>query len=82
VGSHLVDLFAATGLVAGRNAARRAIAEGGAYLNNSKVTDPESVLTEADLLAGGVALLRRGRRSLAAVVVGGAQPAAGAAGAV
>jgi tyrosyl-tRNA synthetase len=78
VGSHLVDLFAATGLVAGRNAARRAIAEGGAYLNNAKVTDPESVLSEADLLAGGVALLRRGRRSLAAVVVGSAQPSPGA----
>jgi tyrosyl-tRNA synthetase len=70
VGDRLVDLLAATGLVAGRNAARRAVAEGGAYLNNAKVTDPDAVLTAADLLPGGVVLLRRGRRSLAAVTVG------------
>ena len=44
VGDRFVDLMAATGLVAGRNAARRAVAEGGAYLNNAKVTDPERAL--------------------------------------
>jgi tyrosyl-tRNA synthetase len=69
VGDRLVDLMAESGLVSGRNAARRAIAEGGAYLNNVKVTDSEAVLGESDLLPGGVALLRRGRRSLAAVTV-------------
>ena len=72
VGDLVVDLFAATGLVAGRNAARRTIAEGGAYLNNTKIDDPERVLAPADVLAGGRVLLRRGRRSLAAVVVDGA----------
>ena len=61
--------MAATGLVAGRNAARRAVAEGGAYLNNAKVTDPERALLAEDLLPGGVVLIRRGRRSLAAVTV-------------
>jgi tyrosyl-tRNA synthetase len=71
VGDRLVDLMAASGLVTGRNAARRAVAEGGAYLNNGKVTDPDQVLTESDILPGGVALLRRGRRSLAAVTVRG-----------
>jgi tyrosyl-tRNA synthetase len=70
VGDRYVDLLAATGLVAGRNAARRAVAEGGAYLNNVKVTDPDLVLTDADILPGGVVLLRRGRRSLAAVTLG------------
>src|SRR5690606_22838921 len=38
-GDQVADLLAATGLVQGRNAARRAIAEGGAYVNNAKVTD-------------------------------------------
>ena len=52
VGDQLVDLLAATGLVAGRNAARRAIAEGGAYLNNVKVTDPERVLRPSGPAAG------------------------------
>jgi tyrosyl-tRNA synthetase len=69
VGDRVADLLAATGLVDSRNAARRTIGEGGAYLNNAKVTDPEAVLTEADVLPGGVALLRRGRRSLAAITV-------------
>jgi len=67
VGSEIVDLFAATGLAQGRGAARRTIAEGGAYLNNTKVTDPDYRLTGEDLLAGRWALLRRGRRTLAVI---------------
>ena len=70
-GDHLVvDLLAETGLVAGKAAARRAIADGGAYLNNRKVDSHESTVTPADLLHGRWAVLRRGRRSLAAVEVG------------
>ncbi|WP_042411751.1 tyrosine--tRNA ligase [Streptacidiphilus carbonis] len=63
----VVDLLAATGLVPSKSAARRAIKEGGAYLNNAKVTDEEAVPTEADLLHGRWLLLRRGKRNLAAV---------------
>jgi tyrosyl-tRNA synthetase len=63
----LVDLFVATGLVASKSAARRAVKEGGAYLNNVKVTDEEASATSADLLHGHWLLLRRGKRSLAAV---------------
>ncbi|MEE6274101.1 tyrosine--tRNA ligase [Georgenia wangjunii] len=63
----VVDLLIATGLAAGRSAARRTIAEGGAYLNNVKVTEEDHVLRAEDLLAGRWALLRRGRRNLAVV---------------
>ena len=63
----IVDLLAATGLVPSKSAARRAIKEGGAYLNNAKVTDEEAAPTAADLLHGRWLLLRRGKRSLAAV---------------
>jgi len=63
----VVDLLAATGLVASKSAARRAVKEGGAYLNNVKVTDEEAVPTSADLLHGRWLLLRRGKRNLAAV---------------
>ncbi|MFC7405422.1 tyrosine--tRNA ligase [Georgenia alba] len=65
--STTVDLLLATGLERGRNAARRTIASGGAYLNNEKVTDEDRVLTEGDLLSGGYALLRKGRKTLAVV---------------
>ncbi|WP_055585301.1 tyrosine--tRNA ligase [Streptacidiphilus griseoplanus] len=63
----LVDLFVATGLAPSRSAARRTLKEGGAYLNNVKVTDEEATASEADLLHGRWLLLRRGKRNLAAV---------------
>ena len=52
------------GVVASRSAGRRAIEEGGAYLNNQKVTDTDAVLSEQDFLAGTWAVLRRGRRTI------------------
>ncbi|MFE6056721.1 tyrosine--tRNA ligase [Kitasatospora sp. NPDC056446] len=62
----MVDLLVAVGLAPSRSAARRTIKEGGAYLNNVKVTDEEAVPTEADLLHGRWLVLRRGKRNLAA----------------
>ncbi|GHF49804.1 tyrosine--tRNA ligase [Kitasatospora xanthocidica] len=62
----VVDLLVAVGLAPSRSAARRTIKEGGAYLNNVKVTDEEAVPTEADLLHGRWLVLRRGKRNLAA----------------
>lgn len=64
-GAEIVDLLAATGLVTGRGAGRRAIAEGGVSVNNVRVTDEAAVLTADQLLHGRFALLRRGRRTLA-----------------
>lgn len=66
-GTEIVDLLTATGLVAGRGAGRRAIAEGGVSVNNVRVTDEAAVLTADHLLHGRFALLRRGRRTLAVV---------------
>jgi tyrosyl-tRNA synthetase len=51
--------------VAGRNAGRRAIADGGVSVNNVRVTDGDAVLTADQLLHGRWALLRRGKRTLA-----------------
>jgi tyrosyl-tRNA synthetase len=63
----VAELFAASGLVPSKSAARRAIAEGGAYVNNRRIDDEDAVVGPADLLHGRWLLLRRGRRSLAAV---------------
>ncbi len=65
-GTSVADALVAVGLVDSRKAARRAIAEGGASVNNTKVADPEQVLRAEDFLCGRVAVLRRGRKSLAA----------------
>ena len=65
---HVVaELLAGTGLVASRSAGRRAIGEGGAYVNNAKVDAEDAVVGTSDLLHDRWVLLRRGRRSLAAV---------------
>jgi tyrosyl-tRNA synthetase len=65
-GATVVDALVATGLVDSRNAARRVIGDGGASVNNVRVSDPGALLTEGDFLHGQVALVRRGRKSLAA----------------
>jgi tyrosyl-tRNA synthetase len=65
-GDSVVDALVATGLVESRNAARRVISDGGASVNNVKVTNVEAVLANEDFLHGQVALVRRGRKSLAA----------------
>jgi tyrosyl-tRNA synthetase len=65
----VADLMAATGIVPSKSAARRAIAEGGAYLNNEKVTEQDAVPVEADLLHGEYLVLRRGKRTTGAVRV-------------
>jgi tyrosyl-tRNA synthetase len=65
-GASVVDALVATGLVESRNAARRVISDGGASVNGILVTDPEAVLAADDFLHGQVALVRRGRKSLAA----------------
>jgi tyrosyl-tRNA synthetase len=64
----VADLMAAAGIAPSKSAARRAIAEGGAYLNNVKVTEPDAVPQASDLLQGRFLVLRRGKRT-----VGGAE---------
>ncbi|WP_456786345.1 tyrosine--tRNA ligase [Cellulomonas sp. P5_C5] len=66
-GDTIADLLAATGVVASKGAARRAIAEGGASVNNVRVAAEDAVLTADDLLHGRWAVLRRGKRTLAVV---------------
>jgi tyrosyl-tRNA synthetase len=65
----LTDLMALTGIVPSKSAARRAIAEGGAYLNNHKVTSGDAVPGADDLLHGRYMILRRGKRTVGAVEV-------------
>jgi tyrosyl-tRNA synthetase len=64
-GTPIAQLLVDTGLEASVSAARRAIKEGGVYLNNEKVAD-EGALFE-QVLGGNCAVLRRGKKTLAAV---------------
>ncbi len=63
----VVDLLYAAGIVPSKSAARRAVAEGGAYLNNRKVSSVDAVPGRSDLLHGRFLVLRRGKRTVAGV---------------
>jgi tyrosyl-tRNA synthetase len=65
----VVDLLVATGLVESRGQARRVVSEGGAYVNNERVTDPAFAPDRSRLLAGRWLLVRRGKRNLAVAEV-------------
>jgi tyrosyl-tRNA synthetase len=66
----VASLMASAGIVESVSAARRAIKEGGAYLNNEKVTDERAVPANGQLLRGRFLVLRRGKRAVGAVEVG------------
>ncbi len=63
----VVDLLVQTGLAPSRGQARRTIAEGGVYLNNERVTDVAAIPDGDRFLHGRWLVLRRGKRSIAAV---------------
>jgi tyrosyl-tRNA synthetase len=63
----ITDLLVATGLSASKGAARRTVAEGGAYVNNVRVESEEWVPQPADFLHGRWLVVRRGKRNFAGV---------------
>ena len=65
VGTPITQLLIDSGLVESISAGRRAIKEGGVYVNNQKIDDEMAVLT--DILHGKFAVLRRGKKTLAGV---------------
>jgi len=65
--SPVAQLLVDSGLTSSLGESRRAIEQGGVYLNNQRVEDAAAILGSA-VLAGGIAVLRRGKRTLAGVV--------------
>jgi len=66
-GTSVVDALVEAGVIDSKSAARRAIQEGGAYVNNVKVDDVDAALNPADALAGGWFVLRRGKKTIGLV---------------
>lgn len=67
--STIAQLLVATGLTKSLGESRRAIEQGGVYINNFKVADVDALLGDA-LLFGKFAVLRRGKKTLAGVIAG------------
>ena len=58
----LVDVLVESGLVRSKSEARKAIEQGGAYVNNRRVADIDHRIGADDLLHDRYAVLRRGKR--------------------
>ena len=65
-----VELLVSTGLVASRSEARRTVRDGGASVNNVRVTDADQVFTRDDAFAGRHLLVRRGKKNMARADLG------------
>jgi tyrosyl-tRNA synthetase len=64
----VVDALCRAGLAASKSEARRGLASGG-FSVNGVVADETRTITTADLLPGGVILLRKGKKHWAALAV-------------
>ncbi len=67
--ANVVELLRATGLTSSLSESRRAVAEGGANVNNNRISDADRVIGPDDLLHGRYLVLRRGKRSVAGVSI-------------
>ncbi len=65
----IVDLLVESGLSKSKGDARRTVGEGGAYVNNRRIDDPEMRPAKGDLLDGSWLVLRRGKKHFAGVEV-------------
>ncbi|QIM18056.1 tyrosine--tRNA ligase [Leucobacter coleopterorum] len=66
-GASIAQLMVDAELVKSLGEARRAIKQGGVYVNNVAVTTEDQTLATEDLLYGEFAVLRRGKKTLAGV---------------
>ncbi|WP_431947754.1 tyrosine--tRNA ligase [Micromonospora marina] len=67
----VAGLLKESGLVPSMKEARRVIAEGGAYVNNTRISAVDATVSADDLLHGRYLVLRRGKRSFAGVELRG-----------
>jgi tyrosyl-tRNA synthetase len=59
----VVDLLVDSGLLASRGKARGAIEQGGAYVNNRRISDVDQLIGAGDLVAGRYLVLRFGKKN-------------------
>ncbi len=64
-GYWIVEAFQDAGLAGSGSEARRAIKDGGAYVNNVRISDDKHRLSESDLASETVMVLRKGKRNYA-----------------
>ena len=65
----VIDLLLASGLATSKGDARRTVSEGGAYVNNVRVEDPDAAVGQHDLIGGAWLVLRRGKKKFAGIEI-------------
>ncbi len=60
--ANLVNLLARTGVHPSKSRARQDVLDGAVSVNNAVIRDAAYILSQADLLAGGFAVLRKGKK--------------------
>ncbi len=68
IGTKIVDILTTTGVFASKGEGRRLIQGGGLYVGDTKISDPEFLLTP-DLFDGDSVLVRKGKKSYHRIVV-------------
>ena len=68
IGTKLLDVLAGTGIVASKSEGRRLIQQGGLYIGDIKVADPDFLLA-ADLLENNSLLIRKGKKTYHRIIV-------------
>jgi tyrosyl-tRNA synthetase len=61
-GIAIVDLLSRVQLVPSKSEARRLVQSGGAYVNNRRLADPQTRVTQHDAIGGRLLVLRKGQR--------------------
>ncbi|SDE60602.1 tyrosine--tRNA ligase [Sporomusa acidovorans] len=61
LGSRLLDILAGAGIIASKSEGRRLIQQGGLYIGDAKVTDPDLLLT-LDLFDNNSLIIRKGKK--------------------
>lgn len=64
----LLDILADKGIIASKSEGRRLIAQGGLYIGNDKVNDPEMILS-SELFSDNSLLLRKGKKNYTRIVI-------------
>lgn len=66
-GVPIVDLLIEAGLAKSKSEARKVVDQGGAYINNIRVTDQAALVSSSSLIDGRALLVRRGKKDYAVV---------------
>lgn len=68
---NILDILQQTNLCESKSAAKRTVEEGGAYINNERISDLNWKPNKSDLIHGSLLVVRRGKKVMAGVEIGG-----------